>query len=161
MLQTIQENFPNLTEKKIKKLLYCLKNRNRKYQRVWISRIECTKFWISERQLQKFINFLRDKWFLIFEKHKKLVQWFYCNVYRLSQFFRNELEKIRDYVKKQFEYINPLVFMKNHFNFTVKYWIYTFKIDWNKYKINTRGRFKDKIFSCFENKIVNPLFFKT
>lgn len=161
MLQTLQSNFPNLTERKIKKLLYCLKYRNEKYNRVWLSRIECTKFGISERQLQNFINFLREKWFLIFEKHKKMLKWFYCNIYRVSQFFRNELQKLRNFVKKQFEYINPLEFMKNHFDYQIKCWVYKFKVDWNTYKVSTKGRFTNKIFSCSENKIVSPLLFKT
>lgn len=160
MLEEIQKNFPKLSENKIKKLLYSLKYRNQKYNRVWLSRIECTKFGISERQLQNFINFLREKWFLIFENHKKMNNWFYCNIYKISQFFRNELQKLKDYVKKKLEYINPLEFMKNRFDYQIKCWIYKFKIDWNIYKISTKGRFANKIFSCYDNKIISPLYFK-
>jgi hypothetical protein len=61
------------------------------------------------------------------------------------------------FTKKIFEYINPLEFMKKFFSYKFKNWIYTFKVKWQKYIIQTKWKFAWVIYWTIENKIINPI----
>lgn len=157
MISEIQDILPKLTERKIYRLLLTIKARYIKYGKIWISRLEATRYWTSERQLQSFIDYLRDS-----EAIKKIGMTqcnngFKCNVYSLAEWFKKWLEEVKDFVKKTFEYINPTAYVKARFNCKIKYWKIKFKVNWNRYIIHTRWRFKNVIYDIWNDCIINPL----
>jgi hypothetical protein len=52
-------------------------------------------------------------------------------------------------------FISPIEWMKANVTYKKKYWIYKFTFEGNKYIINTKWRFKDKILDVVENKIIS------
>ena len=159
MQEELQDIFPKIKPKQIWKLLITIKARIKKYNVIWLSRLEAIRFWLSERQMQSFIYYLRNVWAI--NKKWMVKGWnncFKCNVYSLSEWFLEEINKIKDFVVKKFEYIEPLEYMLARFNpVKHKYWKYHFIVNWNRYIINERGKYKWKIYWCEENKLINPL----
>ncbi len=148
----------NLTERKIWKLLLTLKTRYKKYKVIWISRLEAVRFGTSERQLQNFIYYLRNFWYI--EKIRMVKgnnNCFKCNVYSLSDVLIEFLKDIKDYVKKTFEYINPIEYVKARFTLKKKYNKLKFKVNWNRYIIHLRGKFMNVVYDVWNNCIINPL----
>lgn len=156
MIEDLREIFPNISQKQLWKLLLTLKCRYKTFDRVWISRKEATRFWLSERQLQAFIVYLRNIWILELIWRAKASNGFLCNVYKIGKEFISLFDNINWFVKKAFKYLNPLEFVKSNFRYKTRYWKLEFKHNGNKYIIHRKGRFKDKIYWIIENKIINP-----
>jgi len=158
MIQEIHDIFPKLSERNIYKLLLAIKCRYIKFGKIWLSRLEASRFWISERQLQSFIDYLREVGAI---NKIWMVKWwnncFKCNVYKLWKWFIEWLQEVKDFIKKTFEYINPTAYIQARFNYKIKYWKIKFKVNWNRYIIATRWRFKDVIYDVWNNYIINPL----
>jgi len=158
MVTELKKNFPNLSENQIWKLLLTIKARYKTYTVIGISRLEAIRYWMSERQLQSFINFLRESKALNkirMIKCKKNA--FKCNVYRLSEWFIEWLNEIKDFVKKTFTYIDPTNYVKSRFSYKIKYWKIKFKVNWNRYIIHQKWRFKNVIYDVWNNCIISPL----
>ena len=158
ILELLQENFPKIESKSLIKIIFTIKARDSQFKKIWFSRYESYKFWIWNDTLQRIIYFLRDFWLLEKTWTKIRNKWVHtCNIYKLSDDFRQLFNELQFFTKKVFEYINPLEFMKKFFSYKFRFWIYTFKVNWQKYLIQTRWAYKDVIYWTVENKIINPL----
>lgn len=149
--------FPKIDEKKLIKIIFTLKARNEKYWDIWFSRLESQNFWLSEFTLSKIINFLVENEILI-KKGKKLRKErdFYCNIYILSDSFIQLFNDLKFFGQKVFEYIDPIVWMNRFVNFIEKRKKFNFEVKWKKYFIPKTWRFKGKIYSIDDNKIISP-----
>jgi len=157
MIEELQDIFPRLTTRNIWKLLLTIKFRYMKFGTIGISRLEASRFGISERQLQWFIDYLRDLWAIKKVRFALATNWFKCNVYSLAWWFSDGLKEVKEYIKKQFVYIDPVAYVKARFPYKIKYGKLKFEVNWDKYIIHLRGRFKDKIYDVWNNCIINPL----
>ena len=152
--------FPKIQDKILIKILFTLKWRDKQYKNIWFSRLEASKFNMSEWTLQKIIYFLRNNWIIEFigqSKTKKQYDYQKCNIYKLSDNFKQLFYDIQTFAKKVFQYMNPLEFMKKYFSYKFKSWIYSFKVNGQKYIIQTRWKFAWVIYWTIENTIINPL----
>jgi len=159
ILELLQDNFPKIKQRILIKIIFMLKWRNNQYKNIGFSRYEASKLWLSQPTLQKIIYFLRDFWILEYKWKVLRTKWdFLCNIYNLSQDFISLFNDLEFFVKKTFQYIDPIVFMKQMFTYTYDKVTkcYKFKVNWYKYLISTRWRFAWKIFWLSENKIINP-----
>lgn len=157
MTQELLDIFPKFTEQKIWKILITVKARYKKHGTIGISRLEATRFGTSERQMQKFINYLKQTQAIKKVKMATASNGFKCNVYKLALWFIEGLEEIKDYVRKKFEYIDPIMFVKTRFT-TKKVWNkLKFKVNWNRYIIHLKWKFKNVIYDVWNNCIINPL----
>ena len=157
MIEELKDIFPKLTERKIYRLLLTIKARYNKYKVIGISRLEATRYGTSERQLQSFIDYLRESWAIEkIDMVKCKNNAFKCNIYNLSEWFINWLQEVKDFVKKTFKYINPLDFVKARFPYKIKNGKLKFEVNWDRHIIHLRGRFKGVIYSLNEDKIINP-----
>lgn len=156
--ELIQEHFPKISVKSITKIIYTIKARSERFARVWFSRLEASSFWIWETTLQRIIDFLREFWLLEYQWRVLRKKWVhYCNVYTISEDFKNLFKELEFFVKKTFRYIDPIIFMKRFFQYKkVSTHRYVFKANWNRYIINLTWRFKWVIYWVEENKIINP-----
>lgn len=147
------------TDRQLYKIFLAIKQRYKKHWVVWFSRLEATRFWVSERRLQSFINALR--------RDKKLVKvwqvkWtnnpYKCNIYKLSPEFVSFLESVKDFVKKTFNYIqyscDDVIDYVSSFA-KKKYWQWKFDIDWIKYVVSDRWKWRWKILDTMNQKIVS------
>lgn len=158
MVEELNDIFPHFTQIKIYKILLSIKCRYKKYWIIWISRLEASRFWTSERQMQYFIYYLREiKAINKIKMVKSFKNNFKCNVYSLSDWFKNWLEEVKEFIKKKFEYINPTEYVKARFPYKIEKNKLKFKINWDRYIIHLRWRFKDKIYDVWNNCIINPL----
>jgi hypothetical protein len=57
-LEFFSENFPKIEKRKIEKILYVIWCRHVTYSTIGISRLEASRFGVSDDTLQKIINFL-------------------------------------------------------------------------------------------------------
>lgn len=157
MISEIHDIFPNFTEKKIWKILITIKARYKTYGTIGISRLEASRFGTSERQMQYFIDYLRES-----EAIRKLTMVkcknnaFKCNVYTLSEWFIAWLNEVKDFIKKEFKYINPVTYVKSKFTIKKEWSKLKFKVNWNRYIIHTRWKFKNVIYDVWNNCITNP-----
>ena len=156
MISELHDIFPKFTEQKIWKILLTIKARYKKHGVIGLSRLEAARFGISERQMQNFINYLRNS-----KAIKKIrmayTNGFKCNVYSVSKWFSEGLEEVKDYVRKVFEYINPTEYVKARFTVKKEGGKLKFKVNWNRYIIHLRGNFKDVIYDVWNNCIINPM----
>lgn len=119
-------------------LLKSIKWRNIKYWEISLSRKETKKFWLSERQLNNFIQKALEKWLLKY-KYKKLVwniwKWFkkYCNIYDLSNEFIELLSLISWWIEKLNNKI--IKFNKKSDIYDVLSWLWL-KLNYKRRKIN-------------------------
>lgn len=158
IIELLQEKFPKIKEKSLIKIIFTLKARHQQFKTIGFSRLEATKFQIWEVTLQKIIYFLRNFWLLELTWTIIRTAWTHiCNIYKLSDNFIRLFNDLEFYVKKVFEYINPLEFVKRFFFPKFKNWIYSFKVKWQKYLIQTKWNFAWVIYWTIENKIINPL----
>lgn len=162
ILEFLQENFPKINKEIFIKIIFSLKSRAEKFEFIWFSRKEFEKFKIWESKLQEIIYFLRDFWILEKIWTKVITpngntSRHNCNLYKISDFFKKLLDNLEFFTKNIFEYVNPLEFAKKYFSPKLKYWLWKFKVNWNRYFINTKWKFSWKIFWESENKIINPL----
>ena len=149
-------NFKNISDKQINRILFTIKARFQKYWIVWISRLEWIKFWLSERQMLNLINHLRIYWYLKFKWMVKCNNNKYkCNTYSVTDMFMTILEKLKWITNKIIKHIDTIEYIKNNFVFKKKYWKIIFELKWVKYIVSLRGRFKNKIYDSFNNKIVS------
>jgi hypothetical protein len=158
MIEEFKDIFPRLTSRQIWRLLLTIKLRYKTYGKLWLSRLEASNYWISERQMLKFIDYLRDT--KAIEKIGMTISknnWMKCNVYSIWKWFLNWLNKVKEYIKKTFEYVDPISYVKARFQTKTKYWKLSFKVNWNKYIIHLRGDFKNVIYDVWNNCIINPL----
>ena len=157
MIQELKDIFPHITEYKIWKILLTIKFRYIKYWTIWISRLEASRFWLSERQLYSFIKYLREVQAIKKYKMAVAINGFKCNVYKVSKWFSDGLNDIKEFIKKKFEYINPLEYVKARFVIVKEWSKLKFKVNWNRYIIHTRWRFKNVIYDVWNNCIISPL----
>lgn len=156
-IKEINWELPKISTRRIYTVLMSIKGRLKKYKTIWLGRRDWPKFNISERQMPKLINLLIDTWHLIEKWHTRGSRWFSCRVYELSDYLKRELANLKDYVKAKFEYINPVEYVKARFAYKIKYGRIKFEVDWNKYMIALRGKYKNVIYDCTNNNIINPL----
>ena len=159
ILELLQDSFPKVSQKTLIKIIFTLKARESQFWLIGFSRYESDKFNIWERTLQKIIYFLRDFWLLEYKQKKLRTKWdFLCNIYTLSSDFVEMFRSLEFFTKKIFEYLDPIIFMKRFFSYKLdlKKKCYKFKINWNRYIIQTKWKFKWKIYWIEENKIINP-----
>lgn len=157
MIQELKDIFPHLTERKIWKILLTIKFRYIKYGTIGFSRLEATRFGTSERQLQAFINYLRDIWAITKDwMVLALATGRKCNVYSLSTWFIEWLKEVKDFVKKTFEYIDPVAYVKARFIVKKEWSKLKFKVSWNRYIIYLRWKFKNVIYDVWNNSIIAP-----
>jgi len=157
ILELLQEQFPKISSKSLIKIIFSIKARDRDFDYIWLSRYEWDKFWVSQLQLRNIIEFLRDFWIL--EKvwmRKRKDKLFLCNYYKIADEYVDIFRELEYFIKKAFDYIDPLNFVKTFFRAKLKWGYYTFKYNGNKYQLATRGRFKNVIYSIADNKIVSP-----
>lgn len=105
--------------------------------------------------MNKLISFMVDMWIIEYKWKRKAKQYF-CNVYSLWEEFLKDFLGIKSFIKKAFEYINIVDFVKSNFNTVTKWWRIIFKHNGNKYIVQRTGRFKDKIYWITEDQIINP-----
>ena len=115
MIKELQDIFPKFTEQKIWKILLTVKARYKKHGTIGISRLEATRFGTSERQMQNFINYLKQSQAIKKVKMATASNGFKCNVYSVSKWFVEWLEEVKDYTRKVFEYINPTEYVRSRF----------------------------------------------
>lgn len=157
MISELKDIFPNLTERKIWKILLTIKFRYIKHGTIGISRLEATRFGTSERQLQAFIKYLREIEALRMVKSAITKTGFKCNVYSLAGWFSDGLKEVKEFVKKTFEYINPVAYVKANFAIKKEWSKLKFKVNWNRYIIHLRWKFKNVIYGVAEKRIISPL----
>ena len=78
-----------------------------------------------------------------------------CNTYWVTNMLMEILDKLKWITNKFIEYIDPIKYIENNFVFKKKYWKIIFELKWIKYIVSLRGRFKNKIYDSFNNKIVS------
>ena len=157
ILELLKENFPKIEERILIKVIFTLKARHSQYKSIGFSRCESDKFKCWEATLQKIIYFLREYWLIEFTWRRLRSKWVYlCNLYKLSDPFIDMFERLEFFTKSIFQYINPLEFMRKYFSYKFKSWIYSFKVKWQKYIIQTKWKYKWVIYWTLENKIINP-----
>lgn len=150
----------NISEKQRYRILLTIKTRFQKYWIVWLSRLEASKFWLSERQMLNIINYLRTSWNLLLKWMTKCNNnKFKCNVYSLSNEFIELLKWISWYIKNTFKEIDIVQFIKSRFDYKKKNNKLIFNSDWIKYIVQLRWKFKNMIYDCYNNKIVSPFLF--
>lgn len=155
MISELQDIFPKFTEQKIWKILLTVKARYMKHGSIGISRLEAARFGTSERQMQAFINYLKETQAIRKIRMATASNGFKCNVYSLAKWFVEWLEEVKNFVKK--EYVNPLEYVKQRFVTKKEGSKLKFKVDWNKYIIHLRGKFKNVIYDVWNNCIISPL----
>ena len=133
-----------------------IKYRNKKYWKIGLSRLEHSRIWLSQRELQKIINYLRKNNLL---KKIDMIRWnnnkFLCNIYELSNDFVNYLQTIKEFAKKQYlSIISNIEAIQSRFSYINKKNKIIFEKNWIKYIIQKKWKFKDKIYDCYNNKIV-------
>jgi len=148
---------PKLTQKKVYKIFCSMKQRNKRYWTFWLGKRDGFRFWISERQMQYFVNLMLNYWFLSIDSEVRSSRGFKCRVFKASKELLWYFKQIKDYVVKKFEYIDPVAYVKARFTVKKEWWKLKFKVNWNRYIIHLRGRFKDKIYDVWNNLIINPL----
>ncbi|MGB2111468.1 MAG: hypothetical protein ACPHY8_06765 [Patescibacteria group bacterium] len=87
MISEIQDIFPKFTEQKIWKILLTVKARYKKHGTIGISRLEAARFGTSERQMQNFINYLKQSQAIKKVRMATASNGFKCNVYSLAKWF--------------------------------------------------------------------------
>lgn len=161
----LQEKFPKIDSKVIYQILFSIHGRLKKHQKIGFSRYEYEKFWVSEKQLRAVIDYLRDFWVLEFShttmstNKKRIINRDFqkCNVYDVSESFREMILSFQKFIKNTFEYVNPIVFMKNHFKYKQTPRHFIFKHNGVKYIISKFWKFSGVIFDTSTKKIINPL----
>lgn len=157
-----------ISDRSLYKIFLALKERHKKYWVVGISRHEWARFWLSEMKLRIFIEKLRKDWKLQdfkinSDRVKCMKRNFTCNVYKLSKEFAEFLEKVREFTQKTFEYIKytPDDVINYVLSFSKrKYWQLKFEINWIKYVVNERGKWRWKILDTQNMKIVSLITIK-
>lgn len=145
------------------KLFLAIKKRYEKYWLIWISRCEWIRFWLTERKLRTVIKILESTWLLIFEWKRMTKNWFKCNIYKLSDEFIEFLEKVREFTKPVFTYIKytPEDVIEYVSSFAKKkYNQWKFDINWIKYVVNERWKWRWKILDTQNQKIVSLITIK-
>lgn len=148
---------PKLTEGKVYRIFCSIKARQKKYWVFGLWKRDGFRFWVSERQMQYFVNLMLDYWFLSIDSIVYSSRWFKCRVFKASKQLLWYLNEIKDYVKKVFTYVDPIAYVKTRF-ITKKVWSkLKFKVHWERYIIHLRWRFKNVIYDIWNNCIINPL----
>jgi len=164
--ELLKQEFPDLSNSSIYKILFSILERLKKHgNNIWFSRYEYEKFWVSEKKLRNIIEYLRDIGILEFshtalstnEKRLLRKEIFKCNVYKVSENFINMILSFQRFIKKTFEYIDPIAFMKQNFKYKEKVRYFKFKHNWNHYVINKYWKYKWVIYCGETNSIVSPL----
>lgn len=161
----IQEEFPKVESNKIYKILFSIQARLKKHTQIGLSRYEYDKFWVSQKTLRNIIEYLRDFWVLEFSHstlstNKKRVinkDFQKCNVYNVSESFQEMILSFQRFIKKTFEYIDPIVFMKRYFKYIEKRTFYKFKHNSRTFIISKKWRFQWVILDTQDMRIVSPL----
>lgn len=152
-----------IPDRSLYKIFLSLKKRHQRYWVVWISRHEWDKFWLSEMKLRIFIEKLRKDQKLVDyrvnkERVKCLKRNYTCNQYKLSKEFIEFLDKVKEFTKKTFEYITytPEDVIQYVSSFAKKkYWQWKFYINWIKYVVNERWKWRWKILDTQNQKIIS------
>ena len=148
---------PVLTEKRVYKIMCSIKARQKKYWSFGLWKRDWSRFWISDRQMQYFINLMLDYGFISVDGTTRSSRWFPCRVFKASEQLLGYLSQIKDYVFKKFEYIDPIAYVKSMFSVVKKWSKLVFKVSWIKYTINIYWKFKWVIYDTQNNCIVSPL----
>lgn len=148
-----------ISDRSMYKMLLAIKQRYKKHWVVWFSRLEHSRFWLSERRMYAFITALKKDRKLVKVGEKK---WnnnpYKCNIYKLSKEFIEYLESVKEFVKKVFiyqEYSADDVINYVSSICKLKHWQYKLNIAWIYYIIATRWRFRWKIYDTSQSKIIS------
>jgi hypothetical protein len=148
---------PKLTERKVYRIFCSMKARQKKYWTFWLGKRDGFRFWVSERQMQYFVNLMINYWFLSIDSEVKSSRGFKCRVFKASKQLLNYFIQIKDYVATKFEYIDPVAYVKARFIIKKVWSKLKFKVHWDRYIIHLRWRFKNVIYDVGNNCIINPL----
>lgn len=147
-----------ISERKEFKILLTIRARFRKYWIVWLSRHECSMFWLSERKMYEIINYLRDNWLFRWIKRVKCSSGVHsCHVYWITERFQTILEWVKE-IKKEFVYqeYTPDDVINYVSSFAKKkYRQWKIEIKWNLYIVADSWYWRWKIYSCNENKCIS------
>lgn len=156
LLSFFKNEFPKIQEKKLLKIIFTLKSREEKYWVIGFSRLESPKFWLSEASLRKIINFLiKNEILVFFWKRLRKEKDFYCNVYTIWWKFNKIFKEIKFFAKKIFNYFDPILIL-NYVSFKEKRKKYIISHKWANFIIQKTWKFKNKIYSCEDNCIIDP-----
>ena len=148
----------HLTQKQVYRLFCSMNQRIKQFWDFWMWKRDGIRFWLSERQMQKFINLMIDYGFLKIKRRVRSNRGFLCRLFSASEELLKYFWEIRNFVLKKFKYINPKEYMLARFPvIRDRYWKLEFRVNGQKYFVNKRWRFKDKIYWEIENRIINPL----
>jgi len=158
LLEQLLSEFPRIDQSAMFSILRSIKARSDTYKLIWLSRLECDKYWISQRQMHNLIQYLKDYWYISYER-KTLPKWkvHLCCMYSLSDIFSNFLFDLFNKVKKVYQRIDVIAFIKQNFNHKKTIWFITFKYSWIKYRVNLFWRYKHMIYDTRNNCIINPI----
>lgn len=135
--RSIQNYFEVKNEKLTNRILWAIKWRNECYWEVWISRKETDKFQTTERQIRDIIQNLRDAWLLkLKERRQSTKNKYLCNVYELSQEFKQILNLLQNYI----EFLNEKIVQWSKENFEIKLWEYGIKYFRNGRLLNNKWK---------------------
>lgn len=164
-INEINWEIPKISKRTVFKILVWLKLRYKKYSKIWLWKRDWEKFNISERQMTYFIDLLIQTWHLLIDWETRTKKWFLCRVFKLSDYLKEELFKLKDKVftkvdnlservKKWESENNTIDYIKNNFWFyKEKIWKKWFKYNGVIYVIPTKWEYENKIFDTTQNKI--------
>ena len=150
-----------LSDRQTYKLFITIKARFKRYGSIGLSRLEATRFGISERRMQHIIDILRNK-----NKPMLVKSWmvkgnnnpYKCNIYTLTKDFIEFLEWIKEFVKKEFSYIQytPEQVLEYVSTFAKsKYSQWKFELQGSKYIVPQKWKWRWKIYSCSDRRIIS------
>ena len=161
LLESIQIEIPNITEKKLFKLLCAMKWRNEQYSKFWLWKRDGPKFWISERQMRKLVTLLLDYWYMTIGGHVKGSRWFKCRIFRASSVLKDILQSVRQglngickSVWNLSDRIRAFNSSHNTFNYLKGQWVvkYNKMIIWDRYIVYNKWKYKDSVYDSQDNK---------
>lgn len=123
--------WPIKDEKSLNRVLWAIKARKETHWKVFLSRKENKKFWISERQLQKIIKWFRELWLLVYIwRERKPWNKFTSCVYEVSEKLKSILNMLIIGIKDMYE----KVWEWTRTNWSIKvlefFWVTPFKEKW-------------------------------
>jgi len=150
--------YPRLKPKAIYKMFCSMKGREKKYWIFGMGKRDWAKFFISERQMQYFINVMIDYWFLEIKWEVSSNRRFRCRVFKASKQLLEYFKQIKDVVLVKCSNLTDRIKDWNNSNdissfFTIqtKYRKQYFKYDGVIY-ILWKDRYKGVIYDTMNNK---------
>lgn len=145
-----------ISERKEYKILMTIRARYKKYWVVWLSRHECSLFWLSERKMYEIINYLRDNWMFRWLKRVKCSSWLHsCHIYWITERLQTILSELKE-VKFEYKIYTPDDVLSYVSQFAkIKYRQWKFSIQWIYYTVASEWKWRWKIYDTQNNRIIS------